>query len=110
MSRELNMTIDLDTEKNVFEIMIGEPESGESFIKKFAFNPAKHKSFNEEIGNEIYSWLCLWADEDSEVRNIEPDEVCESCMVEQNDVSAPITEPADNQFSEEGYEEPFPTW
>lgn len=50
---------------------VEEPESGEQTTFYNAFSPDEHPEFNEQIGNEIYSWLSLWADElaDEEVES-----------------------------------------
>ena len=101
-NKKLNLSFAFDVDANSFELTVTEPETGKSEVANFAYNPEKHKSFNEQIGNDVYEWLELWAREDDVIRNVEPvEEPCETCMVE---------EPADNAISEEGYQEPFPTY
>ena len=112
-NKELDMSLSLDLENNSFELMISNPESGESDVSTFGYNPEKHKSFNEFVGNEIYNWLNLWwreDDESDETRDVEPIEepevVCDECFVE----PVQIHEPEENALSEEGVTEPFPTY
>lgn len=40
-----------------------EPESGGYCKIHNVFSPDEHPEFNDQIGNEIYSWLTLMADE-----------------------------------------------
>ena len=63
MERTLTLTIALDNyDKTIFADVL-EPESGESSRIVTPFSPDEHPEFNERIGNEIYSWITLWADE-----------------------------------------------
>ena len=102
-NKDLKMSISFNVDAATFNMTISEPETGSiTEIESFSYSPEKHKSFNETVGNNIYEWLNLWAREDDTVRNVEPiEEPCASCMIE---------EPADNALSEEGYQEPFPTF
>ena len=62
MRRHLDLDIDLYDNEYV-RILVSEPESGESQSFGFPLSQDEHPEFNEQIGNEIYSWLSLWADE-----------------------------------------------
>ena len=62
MERHLDLTIRLDPDGDV-EVDVYEPESGECSQIQYPFSPDEHPEFNESIGEEIYSWLKLWADE-----------------------------------------------
>lgn len=46
-----------------FEIDVYEPESGEVAQLQYPFSPDEHTDFDKAIGDEIYSWLSLWANE-----------------------------------------------
>lgn len=61
MVRNLNLTIDIN--QDGFEVDILEPESGDVKRIKNVFSPDEHPEFNEQIGNEIYSWISMWEDE-----------------------------------------------
>lgn len=63
MERTLNLTIYLDDYNKYVTVDFQEPESGESSRIVVPFSPDKHPELNERIGNEIYSWITLWADE-----------------------------------------------
>ena len=63
MERTLNLTIYLDDYNKNVTVDVREPESGESGRIVTPFSPDEHPEFNERIGNEIYSWITLWADE-----------------------------------------------
>lgn len=77
LKKNLDLAITLRDEE--FSIDITEPESGEviSMTHYYAFD--EHPSFNEDIGNELYSWLSLWKDEQEELcvanATTTPDEV-----------------------------------
>lgn len=61
-SLELTFRIDGDhVEADVYE-----PESGDIAQFEFMLSPDEHPEFNDKIGNEIYSWLKLWADDNKE--------------------------------------------
>lgn len=45
------------------EIDIYEPESGECSQIDAPLSFDEHPEFDKNIGDEIYSWLSLWADE-----------------------------------------------
>ena len=105
ITRELNLTLDIDTDAGTLSIVSYEPETGMTKQGDFGFNPAKHKRFDEWIGNEVYSWASIWAEGGPETEEA-PAVSCGVCAIEP-DV---IKEPADNQLSEEGYHEPYPTF
>lgn len=44
-----------------FEVDVYEPESGEVTQMQFPLSPDEHPEFDKAIGDEIYSWLTLWA-------------------------------------------------
>ena len=60
--RRLELTIRL-RDDGYFDCDVYEPESGEISKIHHPFSPDEHPEFNESIGEEIYSWLKLWADE-----------------------------------------------
>lgn len=62
MKRALDLTIHLDG--NDLEIEIYEPESGETAHMRHPYSPDEHPEFDANIGNEIYSWISLWKDEE----------------------------------------------
>lgn len=64
MERNLHLTICMDGD-NV-KIVVTEPESGVVGQFNFVYSPHEHPEFDRVIGNEIYSWLSLWANEDAE--------------------------------------------
>lgn len=61
MQRTLELTIRLNDDD--FEVDVCEPESGEVAQMQFPYSPDEHPAFDQRIGEEIYSWLSLWADE-----------------------------------------------
>ena len=63
MERTLTITITMDEFDKTVTADVLEPESGESSRIVVPFSPDEHPEFNERIGNEIYSWITLWADE-----------------------------------------------
>ena len=62
--RTLDLTIRF-VDDDCFEIDVYEPESGEvtQFSHPLSFD--EHPEFDAAIGNEIYSWLSLWKEEDA---------------------------------------------
>lgn len=61
ITRNLHLSITMaDSEINV---LITEPESGEQRSLSAPFSPDEHPLFNDQIGDELYSWFSLWADE-----------------------------------------------
>lgn len=63
-TRTLDLTIQLNEED--FSVVVSEPESGESTTIVYPFTPDDHRSFDQDIGKEIYSWLSLWKDEEED--------------------------------------------
>lgn len=57
---ERNLSLSIRLHEGGFSVTVSEPESGET--KEMAFQPGD-PAFSEEIGNEILSWITLWADE-----------------------------------------------
>lgn len=64
MQRTLELMIRLNDDD--FEVDVYEPESGECSQMQFSFSPDEHPEFDKVIGEEIYSWVSLWADEKEE--------------------------------------------
>ncbi len=64
-----NRHLDLDIRINDgdFEIDVYEPESGECIQMQHPLSFDEHPEFDKAIGNEIYSWLSLWAEEMKEM-------------------------------------------
>lgn len=60
--KELNLFIRLSEHGEIITTVL-EPESGEQTTLYNEFSPDEHPEFNEQLGNEIYSWLSLWTDE-----------------------------------------------
>ena len=63
MTRTLTINITLDDFDKTIVADVSEPESGENSRIVAPLSPDEHTEFNERIGNEIYSWITLWADE-----------------------------------------------
>jgi hypothetical protein len=64
MSRVLELTIRLNGDD--FEVDVYEPESGEVAQIQYPYSPDEHPEFDKAIGDEIYSWISLWAEEGEE--------------------------------------------
>lgn len=64
MSRVLELTIRLNGDD--FEVDVYEPESGEVAQIQHPYSPNEHPEFDKAIGDEIYSWISLWAEEGEE--------------------------------------------
>lgn len=64
MSRVLELTIRLNGDD--FEVDVYEPESGEVAQIQHPYSPDEHPEFNKAIGDEICSWISLWAEEGEE--------------------------------------------
>lgn len=60
--RTLELTIRLNADG--FEVDVYEPESGEIKELQHPYMPDEHPDFDKSIGDEIYSWLSLWYDEE----------------------------------------------
>lgn len=76
-SIEKNLTLSIIAlGKDDISIRIYEPESGEESFVQCQYSPDEHPEFNEDIGNELYSWLSLWLGElDEEDEQDETEEV-----------------------------------
>ena len=61
MKKSLEVTVCLENRELTLEIL--EPESGDRQELVFPYSPEEHPEFNETVGNEIYSWAELMADE-----------------------------------------------
>lgn len=70
---EKTLTLNINLTSDSFTVEVLEPESGEAttFVPDFAFEPFEHPVFDRKIGEEIYSWLCLWMDEINAERKCE---------------------------------------
>ena len=64
MNRTLELTIRLN--EDTFEVDVHEPKSGEIAQLEHPFSPDEHPEFDKAIGNEIYSWISLCAEEGDE--------------------------------------------
>ena len=64
MSRVLELTIHLNGDN--FEVDVYEPESGEVVQIQHPYSQDEHPEFDKAIGDEIYSWISLWAEEGEE--------------------------------------------
>jgi len=66
MERTLEVTIKTNTGIGTFDVSVLDNESGCSI--EFTDIPLEknHKTFNDSIGNEIYSWAALMSDEEDE--------------------------------------------
>lgn len=60
--RSLELTIRLGGGE--VEIDVYEPESGEVTQIQFPYSPDEHPELNEALGNEVYSWIGLWNEEE----------------------------------------------
>lgn len=61
VQRTLKLTMRINGDS--FEVDVYEPESGEIVQMQHPYSPDEHPLFDKAIGDEIYSWLSLWADE-----------------------------------------------
>lgn len=64
MEKNIDVTLTLNGDDIMVEFF--EPESGDSIKMNFAFMSERHPEFNEMVGNELYSWITLMADEQKE--------------------------------------------
>lgn len=64
MQRTLELTIRINEDS--FEVDAYEPESGEIVQMQHPYSPDEHPEFDKAIGDEIYSWVSLWAEEREE--------------------------------------------
>lgn len=64
MARTLELTIRLEDDH--IEVDVYEPESGEVSQIQHPYSSDEHPEFDKDIGQEIYSWLTLWKDEEDE--------------------------------------------
>lgn len=64
MTRELTVQIIVTGygEPERFTTTVYDAESGDLKTIKAPYSPDEHPEFNEEIGNEIYSWVQILAD------------------------------------------------
>ena len=76
MEHTIIVTIETNAKDKSFVVTTLEPESGEttSFPPDFGFvpswvSPSGHEKFNKTIGDEIYSWISTWIDNEEEEEN-----------------------------------------
>lgn len=62
LTKNLEITLQLNKDGKMV-VGVYEPESGGCCEIHNVFSPDEHPEFNAQIGNEIYSWLTLMADE-----------------------------------------------
>ncbi len=60
---EKSLSLNVIVQDGEITVHIYEPESGEVSTVSGNFSPDEHPEFDTDLGAEIYSWLCLWADE-----------------------------------------------
>lgn len=63
MERTLNLNLEIDKEGN-YKVVSSEPESGNNYLI-VAGNIYRQDDdgFNRKVGQEVMSWLTMWADE-----------------------------------------------
>jgi hypothetical protein len=67
MTINLCIAIDTNLKDNTFDVYVSEGESGcQINFTDIPFSPEEHPEFNEKIGNEIYSWVCMGMEADEE--------------------------------------------
>lgn len=64
MSRTLELTIRLN--EDTFDVDVYEPDSGKITQFQHPYSPDEHPEFDKAIGDEIYLWISLWAEERGE--------------------------------------------
>ena len=64
MSRTLELIIRLN--EDTFEVDVYEPDSGKITQFQHPYSPDEHPEFDKAIGDEVYSWISLWAEERGE--------------------------------------------
>ena len=64
INRTLELTIRLN--EDTFEVDVYEPESREVAQFQHPYSPDEHPEFDKDIGDKIYSWISLWAEEREE--------------------------------------------
>ena len=62
IDKTLQLTLRLN-ENGWFDVDVYEPESGSSLQLNHPYCPNEHPEFNEDIGDEIYSWLGIMVDD-----------------------------------------------
>ena len=59
-----HLELEIRLRKEEFEVDVYEPESGECRQIQYPVSFGEHPEFDKAIGEEIYSWLSMWAEED----------------------------------------------
>lgn len=62
IEKTLQLTLRLN-ENGWFDVDIYELESGSSFQLNYPYCPDEHPEFNEDIGDEVYSWLGIMVED-----------------------------------------------
>ena len=62
IEKTLQLTLRLN-ENGWFDVDIYELESGSSFQLNHPYCPDEHPEFNEDIGDEVYSWLGIMVED-----------------------------------------------
>ena len=61
--RKITLTVDLWVEDGNAVAEFLEGETGEVLSVVIPYSPDEHPEFNEQVGNELYSWLEMLMDE-----------------------------------------------
>ena len=69
LTKNLEIILQLNKDGKMI-VGVYEPESGVCCKIHNVFSPDEHPEFNDQIGNEIYSWLTLMADEMEEENDV----------------------------------------
>lgn len=67
--RKRTLSIDLWIEDDNAMVEIVEGETGDHVGIVVPFSPFEHPEFNEQVGNELYSWLEMLAEEAEQEEN-----------------------------------------
>lgn len=62
IEKNLDIGIKLRSD-GLITVNVYEPETGDTKSIETFFSPDEHPVFNDELGEEIYSWILLWLDE-----------------------------------------------
>ena len=70
LEKTLELSIRMNAEEGYLdniEVDVYEPETGDCKQFQFPYSPDEHPVLDEKLGNEIYSWIQLWADQVEEL-------------------------------------------
>lgn len=62
IEKNLEITLRLDRDRNI-SVGIYHPESGEWCEIHNVYSPDEHPELDKQVGDELYSWFALMADE-----------------------------------------------